>query len=114
MELLVCFIPVLNIRLAINEPNNNTLRFFFWMLVIAIVLSASAAVLYHEFTNDISTAVSLATYIVTCFALMLALVAAGDYVGLKKPQSEPNFDYNSNSGICFSNWQESVRPRYSR
>lgn len=68
------------------------------MLGLAIVLSASALIVYHEFTNDIATAVSLATYIVTCFALMLALVAVGDYVGLKKPQGEANFEYNSSSG----------------
>jgi hypothetical protein len=98
MELLVCFMPVSNICLVINKSNNDTSRFFFWLLLLAIVLSACTAVLYCELTSDVSTAISLASYVVTCLALMLALVAAGDYVGLQKPQSGVNFDYNSNSG----------------
>jgi len=98
MELLVCFTRVSNICLVTEESNNNTFRFFFWMLALATCLSASAAVLYHHYTSDAATAISLASYIVTCLALLLALVAAGDYVGLQKLQDAVNFDYNSNSG----------------
>jgi hypothetical protein len=46
----------------------------------------------------VSTAISLASYIVTCLALLLALVAAGDYVGLQKPGDAINFDYDSTNG----------------
>jgi hypothetical protein len=98
MELLVCFTRVSNICLVTEESNNNTSRFFFWMLVLAICLSACAAILYHQHTKDVSTAITLASYIVTCLALVLALVAAGDYVGLQKLQDAVNFDYNSDSG----------------
>ena len=45
-----------------------------------------------------STAISLASYIVTCLALLLALVAAGDYVGLQNLGEAVNFDYNSTNG----------------
>lgn len=62
------------------------------------MLSASATILYSHYTGDVSTAISLGSYIVTCLALLLALVAAGDYVGLQKPGDAINFDYDSTSG----------------
>jgi hypothetical protein len=78
--------------------NEGKPRFFFWILLFFIALSAAAAVIYYHFKHDASTAISLGSYIVTCLALVLGLVAAGEYVGLQKPASGLNFDYNSKSG----------------
>jgi hypothetical protein len=86
----------LNTRLATDK--SITSRFFFWLLILATALSASSAIVYSHYTDDASTAISLASYIVTCLALLLALVAAGDYVGLQKPGDGVNFDYNSTNG----------------
>jgi hypothetical protein len=37
--------------------------------------------------HDVPTGLSMATYILTCLSLMVALVAAGQWLGLKKPDS---------------------------
>lgn len=73
-------------------------RFFFWLLILAILLSVGAGVLYGVLRKDVSTAVTLASYIVTCLALLLALIAAGDFVGLQKPTGEVNFEFDSRTG----------------
>jgi hypothetical protein len=72
-------------------------------------VSTGAGVVYGLLRMDISTAVSLASYIVTCLALLLALIAAGDYVGLQKPPSEVNFDYNSNTGDFYEATGEGLK-----
>jgi hypothetical protein len=57
-----------------------------------------AIVLYHHYTQDTSSALALGSYIVTCLALLLALFAVGDYIGLHKTNEDSGFEYNSKEG----------------
>jgi hypothetical protein len=42
---------------------------------------------YAVLKGDTSTGLSIASYVLTCLSLTLALVAAGQWLGLKKPNS---------------------------
>jgi hypothetical protein len=44
-------------------------------------------VAYAIVKSDASTGLSIATYVLTCLSLTLALFAAGEWLGLKKPDS---------------------------
>jgi hypothetical protein len=57
-----------------------------------------ATVLYSHYTQDTSSALALGSYIVTCLALLLALFAVGDYIGLHKTNEDSGFEYNSKEG----------------
>lgn len=54
--------------------------------------------MYHHYTKDASSAFTLASYIVTRLALFLALIAAGYYIGLHKPKSDDEYEYDSTYG----------------
>lgn len=43
--------------------------------------------MYAVLKGDTSTGLSIASYVLTCLSLTLALVAAGQWFGLKKPNS---------------------------
>jgi hypothetical protein len=57
------------------------------LLAGLIVVSAAGGAIFAALRGDISTGVSIATYVLTSFSLMLALVAAGEFLGLSKPDS---------------------------
>ncbi|RFU30732.1 hypothetical protein B7463_g5606, partial [Scytalidium lignicola] len=59
----------------------------YWLLGFLIVLGTVAGVIYSVVTADAATGISIASYIVTCLSLILALVAAGQWLGLSKPDS---------------------------
>ena len=42
---------------------------------------------YAVVKGDVSTGLSIATYVLTCLSLTLALFAVGEWLGLKKPDS---------------------------
>jgi hypothetical protein len=57
------------------------------LLGLSIAASVVAGVIYGLVTSDKSTAVSLASYLLACPALVLALYGAGEWIGLEKPDS---------------------------
>jgi Mg2+/Co2+ transporter CorB len=57
------------------------------LLVSLIVISTAGGATFAVLREDISTGLSIATYILTCLSLMLALAAAGQWFGLSKPDS---------------------------
>lgn len=54
---------------------------------IILVLCTGGGVLYAVFQHDIPTGISLATYLLTVLTLILALLSAGDFIGLAKPDA---------------------------
>jgi hypothetical protein len=42
---------------------------------------------YAVLKDDTSTGLTIASYVLTCLSLILAFVAAGEWLGLKKPDS---------------------------
>ena len=57
------------------------------LLAIVIVISTGAGVLYAVLRSDTSTGLSIASYILTCLSLILAVVAAGQWLGITKPDA---------------------------
>ena len=57
------------------------------LLAILIVVSTGAGVLYAVLKSDAGTGLSIASYILTCLSLILAVVAAGEWLGISKPDS---------------------------
>lgn len=56
-------------------------------LILLIIISTGGGSAYAVLTGDAGTGLSIASYVLTVLALVLALVAAGDWLGLKKPDS---------------------------
>jgi len=52
-----------------------------------ILISTGAGVAYAVVRSDPSTGLSIASYILTCLSLILAVVAAGEWLGLTKPDA---------------------------
>jgi hypothetical protein len=52
-----------------------------------LILCTLAGVLYAFFQHDIPTGISLAGYLLTVCSLILAIVSAGDFIGLAKPDA---------------------------
>lgn len=65
----------------------ETRKCFVW-LCIALVISIIAGVVYRVETGDTATAISLASYIGACEALLLGFIAAGQYMGYAKPEED--------------------------
>ena len=57
------------------------------VFLLIILVSTAGGVVYAVLKADTSTGLSIATYVLTCMSLALALVAAGQWFGLKKPDS---------------------------
>ena len=52
-----------------------------------ILISTGAGVAYAVVRSDPGTGLSIASYILTCLSLILAVVAAGEWLGLGKPDA---------------------------
>jgi hypothetical protein len=60
----------------------------YWGLLFAILLSLGAALAYgFTMDNDFSTGFSIASWMITAFGFFAAVVAAGEYFGLERPNS---------------------------
>jgi predicted Na+-dependent transporter len=57
------------------------------LFILIILASTGGGVVYAVVKHDVSTGLSIATYVLTCLSLILALFAAGQWFGLKKPDS---------------------------
>ncbi|KAJ9613318.1 hypothetical protein H2200_003260 [Cladophialophora chaetospira] len=57
------------------------------LLAILIIISTGAGVLYAVLKSDAGTGLSIASYILTCLSLILAVVAAGEWLGITKPDA---------------------------
>ena len=62
-------------------------RKIYFALGLLIVISTGGGTAYAVVCSDPSTGLSIATYVLTCLSLILALVAAGQWVGLSKPDA---------------------------
>jgi hypothetical protein len=82
-----------------NRLKSNLLILFFSkvyvLLIFLILISTGSGVAYAVACSDTSTGLTLATYILTCLALLLTLFGAGQFVGLSKPNSF-SFAYSVN------------------
>jgi hypothetical protein len=63
------------------------------LLILLIAISTGSGTAYSVVKSDPATGLSIATYVLTCLSLILALVAAGQWLGLSKPGSF-SFAYN--------------------
>ncbi|ERF68470.1 hypothetical protein EPUS_03788 [Endocarpon pusillum Z07020] len=57
------------------------------LLILLILVSAGAGTAYAVVQSDPSTGVAIASFVLTSLTLILALVAAGQWLGLSKPDS---------------------------
>lgn len=57
------------------------------LLILLILISAGAGTAYAVVRSDPGTGLSMASFMLTCLSLTLALVAAGQWLGLSKPDS---------------------------
>jgi membrane protease YdiL (CAAX protease family) len=57
------------------------------LLVLIILVSTGGGVVYALLRKDLPTGIAIATYVLTCLSLAVALIAAGQWFGLKKPNS---------------------------
>lgn len=71
------------------SPTSN----IYVLLILLIVISTGAGTAYAVLESDPATGLSIATFVLTCLSLILALVAAGQWLGLSKPDSF-SFAYN--------------------
>ncbi|RYP21330.1 hypothetical protein DL767_009281 [Monosporascus sp. MG133] len=71
------------------------------LLVLLILVSTGAGVTYAVVRQDLSTGLSISTYVLTCSTLVLALLAAGEFLGLSKP-SRFAFAYDIKNNSIFS------------
>jgi hypothetical protein len=58
-----------------------------------LTLCTAAGILYAIFQHDIPTGISLASYLLAVFSIILALLSIGDFIGLAKPDAF-SFAYN--------------------
>ncbi len=66
---------------------------------MAITLSTAGGLVYSYMYSDFSSGFSIASYSVTCFSLILALIAAGEYFGMESPAAFSANDVYSLSGM---------------
>ncbi|KAF7507350.1 hypothetical protein GJ744_010667 [Endocarpon pusillum] len=57
------------------------------LLILLILVSAGVGAAYAVVRSDPSTGIAIASFVLTCLSLILALVAAGQWLGLSKPDS---------------------------
>ena len=57
------------------------------LLVLLILISTGAGTAYAVVKSDPGTGLSIASFVLTCLSLILALVAAGQWLGFSKPDS---------------------------
>jgi hypothetical protein len=63
------------------------------LLILLIFISTGAGTAYAVVKSDPGTGLSIASFVLTSLSLVLALVAAGQWLGLAKPDSF-SFAYN--------------------
>jgi hypothetical protein len=56
-------------------------------LLVSILLSASGGLVYSFLRHDFGAGFSIASYTIACLALVLALLAASDFIGIETPDS---------------------------
>ena len=54
---------------------------------IAILLSSAGGLIYSFLRSDFGGGFSIASYVITCFSLAVALLAASDFLGMETPDS---------------------------
>ncbi|KAJ9667099.1 hypothetical protein H2201_002618, partial [Coniosporium apollinis] len=83
------------------------------LLTLLIIISTGGGTTYAVVHTDTATGLSIASYVLTCFSLVLALVAAGQWLGLSKPDSF-SFAYSieENQVIGATNMDEIVKDNY--
>ncbi|KAJ9625998.1 hypothetical protein H2204_010297 [Knufia peltigerae] len=59
----------------------------YFLLAVLILVSTAAGVVYSVLKSDPGTGLSIASYILTCLSLILAVVVAGEWLGLRKPDA---------------------------
>ena len=84
------------------RSTNSSLSMIYFLLAVLILISTSGGVVYAVIREDTSTGLAIASYVLTCLSLILALVAAGEWLGLSKPNSFA-FSYNIEERTVVSN-----------
>ena len=56
-------------------------------LIVSILLSTSEDLVYSILRHDFGAGFTIASYTIACLALVLALLAASDFIGMKTPDS---------------------------
>lgn len=56
-------------------------------MVLIILVSAAGGVVYAVVKHDAPTGISISSYVLTALALIVAVVGAGEWLGLTKPDS---------------------------
>jgi hypothetical protein len=77
-------------RTTIPSPRHQThlpTSRIYILFTLIILASTGGGVVYAVVKCDVSTGLSIATYVLTCLSLTLALFATGQWLGLKKPDS---------------------------
>jgi hypothetical protein len=54
---------------------------------ISIFLSCAGGLIYSFLRSDFSGGFGIASYVITCFSLAIALLAASDFLGMETPDS---------------------------
>ena len=75
----VCYIQHFNLHLSGSK--------IYIVLGILITISTGVGAAYAGLQGDIGTGIAIASYILTCLSLMLALLSVGQWLGLSKPDS---------------------------
>jgi hypothetical protein len=86
-------------------------RFIWIWLIIAVAISTASGITYAVVKNDWSTGCELSSYLVGCGALMLALLSAGDFIGLKRPDAfSYAYDTVTNSEVFSQYEKKELKP----
>jgi ABC-type uncharacterized transport system permease subunit len=62
-------------------------RSVYTALIVSILLSTSEGLVYGFLRHDFGAGFTIASYTIACLALVLALIAASDFVGMETPDS---------------------------
>ena len=54
---------------------------------ISIFLSCAGGLIYSFLRSDFGAGFGIASYVITCFSLAIALLAASDFLGMETPDS---------------------------
>lgn len=55
--------------------------------MLLILISTAAGVVYAVVLSDAGTGLSISSYVLACLSLILAVIVAGEWIGLTKPDS---------------------------
>jgi hypothetical protein len=62
-------------------------RSVYTALLVSILLSTSEGLVYSFLRHDFGAGFTIASYTIACLALVLALLAASDFIGMETPDS---------------------------